>query len=112
MLFHAGIKLFQLSDDNFQGRSNIDVRNMDTADNAFFVDEDECPFRGTVTSKHSIMVCDSAMGPEVRKNLEPEVSHLPGPCIERGDVVDADSKENGIVFVEKLPGDIITRPLV
>lgn len=85
------MNLFQRLDDHSEFRPDIDVFHMGELDHTGLVNDDDGPVCRAVTAQNPICVTDFTMGPEIGNHLKPQIPHLPGPGIQRGNIVYTDA---------------------
>jgi len=71
----------------------VDVMDVNVADDPFFINDEDCPFRIAVSfPEHIVFFNHLAVGPEVTQERKRDAAYVFRPGFQNGDVINADAQ--------------------
>lgn len=91
-----GIDLPQGFAQLFVIRLVVDIVDIDIADDACLIDDEERPFGLAIGTQYAVLIRNRAMRPEIAEERKTDASQAFGPGLQTGDMVNADAQNLGI----------------
>ena len=109
LLKRTAVHLHQRLAEVHEGGSDVDVMDIDVANDPLLIDDEDSPFANPFFPQHTIFVCHSAVGIKIRKHREPNKialgGHLFGPGKKGGKVIHCNPEQDGLIILKYIIGN-------